>query len=1162
MTTIDGLANEVEKAGEDWARVIAELTASKPDSKEAALAEMAKEFGDSLDSVAPLIRTCNWRELRSALATARVQVEALADGLKSALEEHYGTGVAESIRFREFQAEMQAAFPAANFDRAQEISSTLRALAEWSASSEVRSALEGMLLVTGTAGVGKTHSLCDEAQLRLESGLATILLFGWQFRTAPVWEQIRLHLGLSPDWDREALLDALDALGETTGRPVLLCIDALNESSPRNLWLSELVSITHSLEEREFVRLCISCRTGYVGNVLPESLDIPLVEHPGFAGMEFNACKSFFDYYELKPPIGPLLHPEFSNPLFLRLVCEALSAAGLAALPDGWSGLREALRVLLDARDAEYEAKHGVRGHKAISHGLESIARCMAAQGKRWLSMAQSREALVESQVSNPDDVLQQLLDDELLLKVPGSGAPGLLGTVEDDIVFAFERLGDHLLVQARIQVAEGRELPANLLEEADAEPGIAEALCVQLPELRGVEFLDALEDVGREVTTSIHRAWLQSLALRVSTTFTERTEAWLLRGMEREILTKYALDAMLTLALRGANRFDAAWFSGFLGSVSMPNRDSFLCPYLHAAWHESGDGSRPVSRLIQAAWPNGPTAVDRRTRADWMTVLCWFLAAADRRVRDKATRALVSLSQEALQVWEDVLPNVLEVDDDYIAERVLLALYGALLRKPHEDGPDVSDQIGERFLGASVHPNANVRDAALCILTRLGTYDPEVHRCSGESGLWPLKVPTAEELEPFNTIEMRERYPRLYKSLNLTYFGDFGIYVVPSALHPYRDAVDPESACRWLFQEILDLGYEPQLHARYDWYTVQKFGSGRSHPAWAERIGKKYQWIALGRLLGTLADHVEAVSDPYDTEEENQSPLIAQGLRDIDPSVIAPEEELTSSLSVDLMSERERDDSLWAEDANEITQLADKLWSDDGNWVPLEAHCSWVDRHTVEGDRGFRRQIWIQVRSYLVPSNSFTKLWDWARGQNYMGRWMPEGRQLLSCYLGEYPAGPSFAGGLPPTRPTTGFFGDKQPPVAVTPTTLTIVREFSEDCSGATKANLGVPAPQLLAGMAWNAGGGYVDSEGRVCFLDPSFPDDVPVTDRFSGCIANSRHLIDYLDKSGQSILWTVLAEKLPGDYHSIKRLEYSHVRGLHQGKLRKARTPVLARS
>ncbi|MGW4048567.1 hypothetical protein [Streptomyces sp. NPDC004721] len=56
--------------------------------------------------------------------------------------------------------------------------------------------------------------------------------------------------------------------------------------------------------------------------------------------------------------------------------------------------------------------------------------------------------------------------------------------------------------------------------------------------------------------------------------------------------------------------------------------------------------------------------------------------------------------------------------------------------------------------------------------------------------------------------------------------------------------------------KKIQELGFDGTAFDDYDQRMTVQFGSGRDRPLWAERLGKKYQWIALAYLAALIADH------------------------------------------------------------------------------------------------------------------------------------------------------------------------------------------------------------------------------------------------------------------------------------------------------------------
>ena len=1156
----------LDKCREDWKRSLAEAEAKEVPEFPKALIPEGKALLDKIKQLVAAYptesRDVQWDELRRLAFEARVAQEPLQDSLRSSLDATHGDGASQSKRFREYQAEYQAAFPAQHYDSAQELGETLGGFVEWLETIDVRSNIAGFLLITGAAGIGKTHSVCDVAAAREDAKLFSILLFGVRFRAGVIWDQIRLQLGLGGGWTENALFDALDAAAETTGRPLILFIDALNESQPRTLWRAELGALLQALRKRSHLRLCVTCRTDYASAVIEQSLDIPRFEHPGFAGYEFDACQSFFAHYELEPPIGPLFDPEFSNPLFLKLTCEALRGGNLKRLPAGWSGFRAIFRALLEQQDREWQAGTGSVVRNAITRALESLAAELARRSRRSIPLEEA-SALISKLGVDGESVLRQLLEHDLVMRVPvlaGSDA-GLLIDLHEEVAFAYERLGDHLQVQAALRSAASGPLQPEVVQLALTEPGYCEALSIQLPELRAQELLDVIPEDTHSVVVA---SWLRGLEWRDLRAITERTEHWLRVLLDRSKKAWFqTFDALLVLAVRPGHHLDK-FFSKQLSALSQAERDSFWCTYLHYNWEEQ-NSLHPVRRLVNSVWNLGGATIDVEFGISWLRVLCWFFAAADRRVRDHASRAAVRLAEKQPIIWVRISEEMLRLDDDYVVERILACAYGTHLRVRDDKALRELANVVAPILAEDTRANALIRDHARCICElalqrklKLG-FTPESVRPPFKSE-WPLKIPTVEDLSRFDDADTRERYPNLYESTIDDFRGDFAIYTVPHAIDPYSEAIESAEACRWIFQHVLDLGYTPERFMAYDAHMISKFGGGRSRPKWAERIGKKYQWIALARLLGRLADHVSAEQE--DWEDAILTPLAAQTLRDIDVSIDGipvTDEEQYKRDNGDLMSGNPESDEEWVADASEVLRIEESLWAfrrdQNEEWYPLEAHVSVVDKNERPKDRGFRRQIWVQVRSYLVPRGDFQRLWNWLSSKRFMNERMPEGLTIGdNVFVGEYPQGLSLGlDGLADVEPVEL----DEVKCSVIPTTHDVHPEFAEDSSSAKKLTTTVPIPQLLGDRRWNGRGGYVDHTKRLVFVDP-FAESGGI----SGCFIRKEDLHSYLENTGMSLVWTVLSEKLPGDYRAIRRLEYSHIRGLHEGSIRVARDPVLART
>ena len=115
--------------------------------------------------------------------------------------------------------------------------------------------------------------------------------------------------------------------------------------------------------------------------------------------------------------------------------------------------------------------------------------------------------------------------------------------------------------------------------------------------------------------------------------------------------------------------------------------------------------------------------------------------------------------------------------------------------------------------------------------------------------------------------------------------YGDFGRYVFQSALRNFK--VDDYKIFNYAMYYIInELGYQGELFDDYDGF-VNRFSYDRHRVVKIERIGKKYQWIAMYNILARISDYYPMKSW-FSKEEESMSydgpwePYV----RDFDPTL------------------------------------------------------------------------------------------------------------------------------------------------------------------------------------------------------------------------------------------------------------------------------------
>ena len=1066
-----------------------------------------------------------------------VRFKSVESDLIKDLEAQHGEGKADSPGFRQFMAEYMVSFPAANLDYTREAIVVLTGLHEWLLSPSCFLAYNTVFVISGVAGSGKTHGVCDAADYRFSDNLLSCICFGHEFRGEPdPWTRILETLGLPVISGMNGFLDALNAAGEASGSLLILYIDAINETRPLRYWRDRISAVSQAIQRRPYLRLCVTCRTSFLSYCLPENHYLPIIEHTGFAGIERDACQAFFRHYDLEPPISPILQPELSNPLYLRLVCETLRSRGLRRMPSGWHGLAPTIRAFLDEKERQFAAEYETsEGAKIVSGCLMAIVRAIVDIGESSLSWSQAQRIIsdVRPQASALP-VLDWLVRADLLVE----DAPSTDTLFGDDSVVrpAFERLGDFLIAAELLERSNQKGLdvecqPGGLLhslfgdyDALEQHSGVLAALSILASEQNpGVELPNFVEDAS--IRNSLIQIVVRSFPSRDPRSFTARSGVLIREALAWEDFSFVAMDSLLAISWQ-SSFIDAIWLDALLKEQPLAKRDAYWCGYLHDRF----ESKSTVRRLINAAFELPLEQLEHETAERWCTVLLWFTAAADRRVKDSATRASIAILTAKPRILPNVLQRLLFSDDDKVRERTLLCCYGALILSQDVNMlQHVTASLQEAYRSEpKAFDNALLRDLIRCISEAASELNALPQNCDPLLTMqpidseWPQVLPSDDQIEAWG---------KLLRFRPNEFFSDFFKYSM-NCLRPWVHAFPKKDMGAWILQRIArDFGYEGSGCERYDGYMLGKHGGGRAKPRWAERIGKKYQWIGMYHLASRLHDHIERNQDSW-TPTPLQTPFILLEERKLDPTLpcrIAGRDRNSDAWwmgdSANLQVGEQLSDEDWVNLDRDLPSL-EKLLSvkeyGDQRWLLLVCYPAWDDRPEDVGLDEQYRQVWMHIESHLVAKDDFKYGYECIHRRNFFGQWMKQGASWLYGFAGEYPWATPFNIERDEYH-STGGFGHKLP-VIYTPAWNELAVEWEYDASLDENFHMLVPARVFFSpsDLWWNGKDGYKIKNGKDVFRDISVLDAGPRT-----LIADLDDLLERLDRLGLRLIWTILGEK-----------------------------------
>jgi hypothetical protein len=1029
--------------------------------------------------------TAGLDDLAQALEEASAVVRAQEALEVEAMDDKHGSWDSEG--WRQWQREYMVRFPAAAVDALRELGEKLTEAAGLLISPVGRLAGTQVALMTGPAGIGKTYLAIDAVVRRLAKARPSVMMHGRWFNDHEPLAHLRDVLQMPSDLTSEETIALLDESARAAGTPALLVIDALNDTRPRSLWRDNLDRLITIVGRYPYVRLLLTARTHYVAQVLPPGLTLPRFEHTGFEGIEFEAVSEYAAFYGLEPPTSPPIHGEFDNPLYLRLVCEALQANSRLSLDQANMGLDELTRMVLDNANTIISDRIDASPSDRVVHrAMHALAAAIADGGGDPLTRPDAQAVLtpIWSDVSAEKSLLDALIAQGLVEEdVLPDGSP--YGA--DIVAITFERIGHHLIVSdalAGVTDADGvrAELAGRLGRliglGGTIDVGILEATSVVVAERLGLELTEFETEIGN--VDALAAAVIDGTGWRSASSLNDETGDIIVDALAREATFDAGLTMLFRLAARPGHPLNADFLHGFLNGLNMGARDQFLPGWLYKTHGTSG----AVDRLIRWAREKPLDQVGEDTTRLWVTALLWTTSATDRRVREPATIAAARLLTRHPGQAAGLLERFSVVNDEWVVERALEVAYSALLANgSNADWSAAAEVVWTNFFSvpADLTPNVAVRDAARCILEAAadrGALPAGVTVAQFRppyTSAWPLTWPTEADIAPYDSTD----YPKLVHS---TTDDDFYRYKLEYDLKD-RPGLDVPAAARWVVAEVIRLGYRTERHAWFDGYVMGKYGGGRGKPKGIERIGKKYQWIALNRLIGHVSDHAPKTPNSWDPPPSPVPGPATTMSRQIDPTVIEFEPANDTPRpwvpTYDWAPTTGKTDAQWVADDTDLPTIAVTDAEYEGHpFIVLSGYYDW--NNATDDSKG-TRGIWTHLYAHLVNTADLPAALTELEGRDLLSHDISNSPRTQDGYVGEFPYGHHHGETIHVINHES-----REPLIVPTqPAAWDILGEYEYAPGDHETISLDAPAPEFFGpapgNLHWNGRSGWTDNTGQL---------------------------------------------------------------------------------
>lgn len=874
-----------------------------------------------------------------------------------------------------------------------------------------------LLCLHGKAGMGKTHISCHVARLLADEKKNNVyLLFGSQFDSSTdAWDRMLALLQLN-----ENDVKKMNERAEKHQHYAIFIIDALNEGAGDLYWKQQLNLLWNKIKEYKQLKLIFTIRDPFMEEITNDidPLVLESIELNGFTSYSVpKATDKYFEKFDIDAKYKIKYKKQFKHPLFLIAFCNSYWLLSKEERDN--LNLRLLYKTYLTSRNA------------AVSRMAEEDEKrnvtLLCMRQLAWYSVVQCLSGLIPRDKARriadkicpmrtwKNNLLHALLYENLLMET-------LSDQVEGDLVmFEFENIADVMKAESLLMSKLTEQQILDLLCRIDEEliqRGLGKAKFNNM-----VRALIATWDRKRDVT-EIELFTTGRFGYQLVTSQAEYQnernydliKRWLKKNCEkyepREML--HHLDNKKTTIYETLHPY--------LSSLKMCERDEVWTIQVNNFLESNG------------AWPYlERQSHSKEFRERFLKYAVWLLTTSDPDGRMFLIRLLYRRLMEKPEDILTLLGEFSHCDDHYLLQGLYCAIYGVTLRI--RDGKLLA-KIAEK------------------IYTRYYKYDDDVP-VDITLRQWTLKImERASEIEVSANFFHRLRLPfksqdpkvrMLKKDMDENYFGEgkgakLLYYSMSSGsdFHRYTIGTNSFAESHEFFLEDEDGALNPlnlydiskmmapiikndyKYNAALSRYDGSRYSLERHHNK-TERIGKKYQWLALDATYAKLTDHYLAKDYRSDHWGVNVNrgeltdkawPWMTRRYERFDPTLPSNKEINEYAMGLQLVPEIDEASKDNVEGVKEWIMAESTHPQVRMQWIDAKGHV-WVRIYGFESSKHEfdkeQRELMLYYNSSFVRKADSKDMLAWAEKKDFSGRWMAERTDCIDFLWNEMPWSDSY---------------------------------------------------------------------------------------------------------------------------------------------------------
>lgn len=868
--------------------------------------------------------------------------------------------------------------------------------------------------IKGEPGIGKTHLLTKmSSKLTLNDEPLFLFILGIYFSTNEN-VVIQLQKIVSSEVPFEDFLIYLNEYGKERNSIVFVIIDAINESDYLNSWKKVgLNQLIREFENKEFLKLIVSFRSDYeqllVSDEVKNKIDSGLVSEILHHGLDIDTIESvnkFFNCYGIVFCSLDFIDENYTNPLYLRLLCESLSKVNNVRTSNSspFIELFEEIQKIKDEDIKNDLKKLGIQLHgdePILKYFLNEFTSNLIKKRQRKLSYSDISEFLFFKKdfYISPSVFLRDLTRNCIFVSDSAEKEN------DKNYSFFYDKLTDYSIARYLftdfVKVNNAHYLLQPLvdylnleLSKDNSKSSLDYFVTPQVFNFIDMVYTDKLSsECNKETYFAVEKSlysikdkdvrqqyldeYAKSYKWRSNKSI--RPEFFFEFCLKNNISLDLFFEVLISCSLKNSNPLNAEFLHSYLSNKTINERDKEWTTYINDYF---GIDESRVYQIITSFMneANLLNNLDRNRTFLLLVLFSWILTSSNRRLRDETSKAMIVVLKLHLDLAESLLEKFSNVNDPYVIQRLYGIVLGSIIQSGIANKQDICSSISlfvykNIFAKDVVYEDILLRDYARQIIEYTYTYFKQIF--PSEIDLEKVRPPYKSNFSSSNVKEFEvPDYTgalKIKNSMKITeegsLYGDFGRYVFESALYDFDcDKLALKNyALNIIFNEI---GYSKAL-SDYDCSRSISYYPGQTDKS--ERIGKKYQWIAFYKTLALASDHFALKNSGSQNENRrNYEGAWEPYVRDFDPTLVSKDILKKQSL-VDEISMKENSVEFSEKIDHNVKDLPLNLKTITDNLIIQDDKYEWVSLYSFfqkySGDEEKNKLITCTINGFFIKN-------------------------------------------------------------------------------------------------------------------------------------------------------------------------------------------------